>query len=132
MIKLNINDFKRDFFIARISSNLALLNQNNNSLPCTVRTSKDWLSIGRIDTLHTQFKTQIGFQDAWRGLEPEATPSPPRGPIVVTTNIKKKDLSYHSPTSFNSVLLGNWSCWICIPAFLRSSRNLYLNLIHFV
>ena len=54
-----------------------------NSLPCTARTSKTkvvqskvWLSIGRMDDLHRNYKTRSMFEGAWKGLEPEATPSP--------------------------------------------------------
>ncbi len=37
--------------------------------------SKGWLSDGRMDALHRNYKRSM-FQGAWRGLEPEATPSP--------------------------------------------------------
>ena len=41
-----------------------------------VRTIKSLLSIGHKDALHLNYNMQSMFQDAWRGLEPEATPSP--------------------------------------------------------
>ena len=33
--------------------------------------SKGWLSIGRMDALHHNYKKRGMFQGAWRGLEPE-------------------------------------------------------------
>ena len=59
-----------------MKSTVRVVEMHSQDFQTKVVQSKGWLSIGRMDALHRNYKARSKFQGAWRGIESEATPSP--------------------------------------------------------